>query len=216
MKYALLIVCLLCCVSTAQQPPKTVTKMVVQLQSTDVPPDSFGAKPKTMLRAGTKYCRIEELPDPDNGIQGLIVINEPDVWMVNLSTRTAKHMVDPGPTFNCRMPIFANRVPDLPEDEGKQIGGLEFGFEMEFFKSKGASSNPGPVLQTKQTIAYKLQFGDSSIALFTYGKPERPLAVAWTRGEKHDIFWYSGYGEVDFDPGFFAKPGNVKIEDPKQ
>jgi hypothetical protein len=34
-------------------------------------------------------------------------------------------------------------------------------------------------------------------------------------GEKTDIFWYSGYGQVEFDRKLFAKPENVKIEDPQ-
>ena len=40
-----------------------MTKMVVQLQSATVPADSFAAKPKTMFRAGTEFCRIEEESD---------------------------------------------------------------------------------------------------------------------------------------------------------
>jgi hypothetical protein len=193
-----------------------MTKMIVQLQSPNVPADSFAAKPKTMFRAGTRFCRIEEEPDVEHGIHGLMIVNEPDAWMVNLATMTAQHMVDPGPTFNCRLPIFGGEARDLPEDEGKQIAGLEFGFELEFFKSKGATPQQGMVLQTKQTILYTLQFGDSTIALFTYGAPERPLAVAWTRGEKNEIFWYSGYGRMDFDPKLFARPEHVKIEDLQQ
>jgi hypothetical protein len=216
MKSALLIACLLSGVLAAQQSRKTMTKLVVQLDSPDVPKGSFAAKPKAMYRAGTQFCRIEEEPDPDHGIHGLAIINEPDAWMVNLATNTAQHMVDPGPTFNCRMPILADRISDLPEDEGKQIMGLEFGQEIEFFKSHGATPQQGIILQTKQTIVYKLQFGDSVVALFTYGTPEIPLAVAWSRGEKHEIFWYSGYGQMDFDPKLFAKPEHVKINDQKQ
>jgi hypothetical protein len=197
----------------AQQPPKTMTKMVVQLQSPDVPADSFAAKPKTMLRAGTQFCRIEEEPDSEHGIHGVMIINEPDAWMVNLETKSAQHMVDPGPTLNCRMPIFAGRLAGIPDDEAKVISSLEFGFEMEFFKSKGATGQPGGVLQSKETTAYKLKFGDSAVALFTYGTPERPLAAAWLRGDKHEIFWYSGYGQLDFDPKLFAKPDHVKIEE---
>jgi hypothetical protein len=192
-----------------------MTKMVVQLQSPDVPADSFGAKPKTMIRAGTQFCRTEEEPDPARGIHGVLIVNEPDAWMVNLETKSAEHMVDPGPKFNCRMPIFASRFAELPEEEAKQIGGLEFGYELEFFKSKGATPQPAGVLQTKQATAYKLSFGDSTVALFTYGTPERPLAAAWARGEKHDIFWYSGYGEMDFDAKLFARPDHVKIEEAK-
>jgi hypothetical protein len=39
--------------------------------------------------------------------------------------------------------------------------------------------------------------------------------VSQERNGKTDIFWYSGYGEVDFDPRLFAKPENVKIEESK-
>jgi hypothetical protein len=31
-----------------------------------------------------------------------------NLWMVNLFSKTARHGVDPGPTFNCRQVIFAN------------------------------------------------------------------------------------------------------------
>ncbi len=216
MKCAVIMVGLLSGVLVAQQPPKSMTKLVVQLQSQDAPAGSFAAKPKVMYRAGNRYCRTEEQPDPDHGIHGLVIVNEPDAWMINLATNTGQHMVDPGPTFNCRMPIFAEEAADFPDEERKQIAGLEFGLELEFFKGKGATPQPGPVLQTKQTTLYNLQHGDTTLALFTYGTPERPLAVVWSRGEKHDIFWYSGYGQLTFDPALFAKPAHVKIEEAKQ
>lgn len=196
----------------AQQPPKTMTKMVVQLQASDIAPGSFATRPKTIYRAGTRYCRVEEQPDPEHGIHELMIINEPDAWMINLDNKTAKHIVDSGPTTNCRLPIFASSLSDVPADEAKQIAGLEFGFEREFFRNNGAKPTRGPELQGQQTTAYSLQFGDISLALFTYGTPDRPLALAWTRGDKHDIFWYSGYGQVDFDPSLFARPDHVKIE----
>jgi hypothetical protein len=205
-----------CAVATAQPGPKSMTKIVLQLQSPDVPADSFGAKPKTMYRSGTQYCRIEEEPDPSRGIHGLSIINEPDAWLINLADRTAQHIVDPGPTFNCRLPVFSNLAGGgLPEDEIKPILTLEFGLEEEFFKAKGATPRPGGVQQGQQTTAYVARIGESSLALFTFGTPERPLSVAWTRGEKHEIFWYSGYGQVAFDPKLFAKPEGVKIQDAK-
>jgi hypothetical protein len=215
LKRILLPICLLTASVFAQQQPKTMTKMVVQLQSPDAPAGSFAARPKTMLRAGTQFCRVEEEPDPEHGIHGVMIISEPDVWMVNLADKSARHIVDPGPTFNCRMPMFAGLLQGLPEDESKQIASLEFGGELEFFKGKGATPQQGAVLQTKQTVVYKLQFGELTVALFTYGTPERPLAVALSRGEKREIFWYSGYGQVDFDPKLFAKPEHVAIEEAK-
>jgi hypothetical protein len=35
-----------------------------------------------------------------------MIINEPEIWMVNLLSKTAQHYVDSGPTFSCRMPMF--------------------------------------------------------------------------------------------------------------
>jgi hypothetical protein len=198
----------LCASSFAQDPPKQMTKVVVQLQSPQIPADSFAAKPKTMYRAGSRYCRVEEEPDAKNGIHGLMVINEPDFWITNLMTKTARHGVDPGPTFNCHLPLFE-------DDPDKEAVGLEFGLEMEFFKAKGASPHEGAVLQSKKTTQYQIEIGSSKLALFTYGTPEIPLAVGRVRGDKGEIYWYSGYGQVPFDVKLFAKPEGMKIEEMK-
>jgi hypothetical protein len=168
-----------------------------------------------MYRAGSRYCRIEEAADPERGIHALMIINEPDYWTVNLLAKTARHGVDTGPTFNCHLPVFADGQPQSLNAEDKEIRQLEFGQEIEFFKSRGAMPEKGPVLQTKETMVYRTSVGDSSLALFTYGTPERPLAVARQRGDKNDLFWYSGYGQADFDLQLFVKPQNVKIEDSK-
>jgi len=202
----------------AEDSPKTMTKIEVMLHSPDAPPGSFAAKPKVFYRAGNRYCRVEEVPDPDQGIHGLMIINEPDWWMVNLYSKTARHGVDPGPTFNCRIAIFANGTPQSLDDESKQIMQLEFGRELEFFKGRGAIPEKGPAVQTTEgktydTRVYRVKIGATALALFTTGSPERPLSVAQQRNGKSDIYWYSGYGEVDFDPKPFARPEGMKIEE---
>lgn len=190
----------------AQEPPKTMTKVEVRLEGPDIPAGSFATKPRVMYRAGSRYCRVEEAADSDNGLHGLLIVNEPDYWMANLVTKTARHGVDPGPTFNCHLPTFA-------DDPDKEAGGLEFGLEMEFFKAKGATPHEGAVLQNKKATQYQVEIGNSKLALFTYGTPERPLAVGRVRGEKGEIYWYSGYGQVPFDAKLFAKPDGMKIEE---
>ena len=211
----LALICVLTGAILAEEPPKTMTKIEVILQSPDAPEGSFAAKPKVFYRAGNRYCRVEEAPDPDHGIHGRIIINEPDWWMVNLFSNTARHGLDPGPTFNCRLTIFANGSPKSIDDKDKQIMQLEFGRELEFFKSKGAIPKKGPVLQTKDTIGYMVDVGTTTLALFTYGAPERPLAVSQDHDGKTDIYWYSSYGQIEFDPKLFTKPENVKIEESK-
>ena len=137
-----------------QQLPETMTKLSVRLQSPEVPDDSFGAKPKTMYRAGNRYCRTEEQPDHEHGIHGLLIINEPDVWMVNLFTKTAQHFVDSGPTFNCRMPMFIGDQEKSGADTKNPLLELEFGRELAYFKEKEATRREGPVLQGKPTTVY--------------------------------------------------------------
>ena len=188
----------------AQQLPKVMTRVEVVLEGPDVPAGSFATKPKVIYRAGSRYCRTEEAPDTELGSHGLAIVNEPDYWMVNLMKKTAQHAVDPGPTFNCHLPIF----PDADKN-------LEFGFEPEYFKNKGASRQEGPVLQGKQTTLYKVDAGDATLALFTYGTPERPMAVSRVRGDKGEIFWFRGWGDLPFDAKLFAKPEDVKIVDQK-
>lgn len=174
----------------AQEVPQTMTKIVVRLQASDVPADGFAAKPKTMYRAGTGSCRIEELPDDKNGIHGLMIINEPDTWMVNLFTKTAQHMLDPGPTFNCRMPIFVfGEEVKSGDDLKKPMMELEFGRELAYFEAREVKANEGPVLQGKSTRAYTTNVGDSQLFLFTVGAPERPWAIVRQRGDAREMYW---------------------------
>src|SRR5437660_9646426 len=87
--------------------PTKMIHVIIKMSGSDIGEDSFAAKPKTFWRASNQYCRADEEPDPQNGIHGRTLINEPDAWLINLADNTAQHVVDHGPTFNCRLPIFA-------------------------------------------------------------------------------------------------------------
>lgn len=201
--------------TNAQQLPETMTKLSVRLQGPDIPEESFTAKPKLMYRGGNGYCRTEELPDPEHGIYGLMIINEPEIWMVNLLNKTAQHYVDSGPTFNCRMPMFRGDEVKSAADLKNPLLELEFGQEIAYFKGKGATPKEGPVLRDKPTNVYTSEVGDSQLFLFTTGTPERPWAVARQHANIREIFWYGTYEQLPFDPKLFAKPVDVKIEEAK-
>lgn len=144
-----------------------------------------------------------------------MVINEPDYWVVNLLTKTAQHGTDPGPTFNCHLPIFAYGTPQSLDEETKEIRQLEFGREREFFEGKGAVPEPGPAFAQHETTMYRAQVGTAVLMLFLAKSPELPMAVSLKRGDKTEIFLYSQYDRMEFDAKLFAKPGDVKIEDSK-
>ena len=195
----------------AQDAPRTMSRITVQLDGPEIPQNSFARKPKTIYRAGGTYCRVEEAPDPEHNIRGLLIVNEPNAWLVNLLTKTAQHSVDPGPTFLCHLPVFSGPVPNTPDQVDYAKLGLEFGYELEYFKKMGAMrQDPGPVLQKQQTVAYFLDMSGTRFALFTYGPNEFPLLVAHTVGNTGEMFWYSGYGQVPFGGSFRMKTKQAK------
>ncbi len=193
-----------------------MTRLVVRLQSPDAPEGSFAAKPKVMFRSGSRFCRIEEAADDEHGIHGLLIVNEPDEWLVNLLPKTARHFIDPGPTFNCRMPIFVfGEDIKSAADLKTPLMDLEFGREIAFFVNNGATPSDGPNLQGKPTKAYTLNVADSQLFLFTNGTPERPVAIARQHGDVRQVYWYGDYTEIPFDAKIFAPPDGVKVEDVK-
>lgn len=212
----LLCICLSSVIAFGQEPPRTMTKLVVHLQSPDAPEGSFAAQPKIMYRAGTGFCRIEESADSEHGIHGLLLVNEPDEWLVNLITKSGRHFVDPGPTFNCRLPIFVfGEDIKSAADLKKPLMDLEFGRELAFFVNNGAIPSDGPNLQGKSTKVYTVNVADSQLLLFTNGAPELPVAIARQHGDVREVYWYGDYAEIPFDGKLFAPPNGVKIEEAK-
>src|SRR5262249_27748599 len=116
----------------------SMTRIVIRASGPRIPAESFAAKPKTFYLAGDKYGRVEEELDREQGIQGRFITNEPDIWIVNLVTKTAQHIVDHGPTFNFHAPIvWTPKIHGQPE-LGAEFKELDFGKELQFFRERGA------------------------------------------------------------------------------
>jgi hypothetical protein len=134
----------------SQQPPATMTKVSVRLIAPETPSGSFAAQPKTFWRAGTKYARIVESPDAETHIQGLVIISEPDAWMLNLSDKSGRHVVDSGPSFVVHLPIFNKHTG---EESG--VNELEFGTERDFLRSTMQRARWQPRLMALQPTVLK-------------------------------------------------------------
>jgi len=195
----------------ADSAPTKMTHVIAQMSGPNISADSFAAKPKVYWRASNQYCRIDEEPDPEKGIHGRIIMNEPDAWLVNLADNTAKHLLDPGPTFNCRLPIF----PVDMETAKSKVGELEFGRELEFFKANGAKLIDGPKLEFKANY-YEVAIGDSVLKLVERADIHAPIMIGLIRGDK--AFWVRYLlwnDQVPFKADLFEKPTGVKVEDTK-
>ena len=190
--------------------PSKMIHAIVQMRGTDFPAESFAAKPKMFWRASNQYCRVDEEPDPANGIHGRLVVNEPDAWLINLADQTAKHVLDTGPTFNCKLPIFAFD----PEMAKGKIGELEIGHELVFFHTNGAKSIAGPKLEFDANC-YELKIGDSVLRLVERADIHAPILIGLIRGDRVYEAHYLLWGEVPFKADLFAKPTGVKMEEAK-
>ena len=190
--------------------PSKMIHAIVQMSGTDIADESFAAKPKKFWRASNQYCRVDEELDPANGIHGRLVFNEPDAWLINLADQTAKHVIDPGPTFNCRLPIFAF---DAETTKGK-IGELEIGRELDFFHTNGAKLIDGPKLSFEANY-YELKIADSVLRLVERVDIHAPILIVLVQGDKLYKARYLLWDEVPFKADLFAKPTGVKIEEAK-
>jgi len=211
--------CILSVIVLGQSPsenPDKMTRLVVRFQSPDVPEHTFAAQAKTIYRAGNRYCRVEEMPDVERGIHGLLVVNEPDAWFVNLAAKSARHVIDSGTKQNCHLPLFGKREDVNPAtDAEKGLETLEFGRELPYFKDSRVAPVAGPMLFGKHTQVYIIEKPDSRLQLFTSGIPERPLAVARKHAGKQEFYFYDSFDEIPFEARLFSKPEGINIENAK-
>ena len=89
---------LLASLVAAQDAPKAMNRIVVQLDSPDVPQNNPARKPRTIYRAGNTYCRQEAAS------RDLLIVNEPNAWVVDLEAKTAQHTVDSCLLYTSTMP----------------------------------------------------------------------------------------------------------------
>jgi hypothetical protein len=197
---------------SADDVPTKMIHLIAQMSGTDIPVNAFAGKPKTMWRASNSYCRIDEEPDADHNLHLRIIMNEPDSWLVDLANNRAKHMVDPGPTFNCRLPIFAF---DMAMMKGK-MGELEFGHELQFFQKYGGKQVDGPPLESFKANYYELALDGMVLTLVERVDIHAPILIALIQGEKVTQIRYLLWDDqVPFKAELFAKPTGMNMEEAK-
>jgi outer membrane lipoprotein-sorting protein len=193
-----------------QEGPKTMMKISTRMVEPKPEPGSFAAQARTLWRAGTRYGRVAEAPDAQNRIQGLMIINEPDVWMINLFNKSGKHIVDPGPSLDVHLPIF----PDT--NVSTKLKDLEFGMELGFFSKKGAQRSEGEAINGTATERYEVTIENSKIVLWADMKSKKPLRVSLVEGGQTEIIEYLSYDdELAFDPSLFQPPAGIAMQNSK-
>lgn len=184
----------------------SVTKIVSRLISPQIPPDSFAAKPKTVYIAGDSYARIEEEPDPAHGIHGLIVISEPDSWMINLLDHSGRHIVDPGPTFIVHHNILEREAP-------KEFASFEFGKEIAFMRTHKAVSLAPREIDHQRCEASQFKHEAYRIVLYSTSDTHIPFQLEiYKHGKLHfEVRYISYQTDLPFDASLFKPPSSITI-----
>lgn len=199
--------------------PRSLVKMTVRNVTPGLQALDQRAQPRQMWRLGARYLRNIEPPivsqsltDPKAPMarQPLVIIAEPDIWTIDLASKTGQHGVDKG--------VPEVRAPILPPGAPPEFMSLEFGCEMEFVAVRA------PVAQ--RTIRWGeidagihiYTIGTASLALLMNDQIGQPIMITYVRDNRPMlVLRYDEYRQgLPDQPDLFRPSADIKItEAPK-
>lgn len=135
-----------------------------------IAPDSFDAQVKKVWRVGDTLLRFEDAPNPSTKIHGLIIVAEPDIWIIDRNTNKGEHTVDPGPNYKLHFPLLAS-------EQSETLRELEFGREVEFFLRNNATALPQQEIEGVLCKPLRVNIDDREVTLYTRTN-DLPLLIA--------------------------------------
>lgn len=170
--------------------------------SEKLPPGSPELQHRKLWLVGTKYLRFEDVPNPQTGVHGLIIVSEPDIWFIDRKTRSGKHNIDPGPTYAVHFPMF-------PNEDSPRIKQLEFGREREFFETNGAREGAKQTIDGVTCRVFTLRIDERDLTLYVRGDG-KPFQVAISDGEvTYGIRIIRHEANMDPDLSLFRPPADT-------
>ncbi len=203
---SLLSILILTPLALAQSGGPPMTRMVTRLISDSVDPTSFAAQPKTLYLAGNTYARLEEAPDRAQGLHGLMIVSEPDIWIINLLDRAGQHQVDPGP-------VLVVHIPILPPGGPKEFETLEFGKEVEFFTARKAVPADAGNIEGTRCKSLEFTYGDYRLLLHVTADAGVPFQLEIYRDSRLNaaIRYVSYERGLPFKPELFKPSADIKL-----
>ena len=198
--------------TTAPARPQTMTRLTYRFFSPQVKPGSFEAQPRTIYRWGSYHMRVEEAPDRERSVHGLIIASNRHSWMANQFNKTAMHIYDDGPSYESHAPILG----EVPRDH--LLWKLEFGEELAFMQANGKKS-PEPMLREGVACdSYKLDSDLGSIELLVRRDLSVPvmLNVNLAGREPLQIVYDQYDAYLEPKPELFQVPAGYIVRDAKR
>lgn len=184
--------------------PDGMAKIVTRWVTPGIDPKSMGAQQKTSYRLTLRQARIEEPRNPVTGVQGMMVVNEPDIWIVDRAKNTGQHAIDPGPVLEIHAPLFSWR------DTPPAFQTLELGCEKAFLDAYAPKPQGEAVVDGLRLARHQVSVGQDRIEILmrTDG---RPYTAAYYKGEvTRLVIRYDEYlTGLPADMSLFSKPSGV-------
>jgi hypothetical protein len=167
--------------------------------------DSFDAQTKKVWRIGQEYLRFEDAPNPQTKVHGLIIVAEPDIWIIDRNSNQAQHTVDSGPTYKIHFPLFASEASE-------KLRALEFGHELEYFHENDAKEFPAQDVDGFRCKVFRLEIDDREVTLFLKTN-DTPLQIVVKSPEYEYAMRFLRY-EPDRKPDklLFQLPPGVQLK----
>jgi len=183
--------------------------MEFSYSAADLGGGAVGALPKTMYLAGQGFARIEQPADTSSGSKNLIVVHDPDIWVIDGRRKNGTHSINPD--VGIRNPILG---PSGPQD----LFEFEYGQEAEFFDRVPTRNLPSEKVGTVYCRARELTYGDFVVRLHTDEVTQLPVQVQVLEGKKllFTIRYLTYQKGLPFDPSLFEPPKDVVITESKQ
>jgi hypothetical protein len=175
--------------------------------SANLPASSPEAQPRKIWQLGKEFLRFEDVPNPETGVHGLIIVDEPDIWIIDRNKGEGQHAVDPGPQYVVHFPI-------LPREQSEKLKRLEFGSELKFFQDNGAKELASQTVDGFKCKLYRLELDDRELTLFL--KPDNlPLQIeVQSASVKYAVRFLRYDPNQKPDMSLFRVPPGIKIIKP--
>lgn len=181
--------------------PTRMLRIVTTVDAFGLPADHFVTQPKTLYRYGSMFGRVEEVFNKQTGLHLLVVVSEPDVWVVNRVNNSGQHMTDRGPNIDFHAPI-------ITATKSEHWRKLEFGCEEGFMREVSARTEPAEGGMTRYT--HEAEGVKASLVVNPKGRPER-LEIESSEGRF--VVKYLSYEDSDFQADLFARPTGVRFSE---
>jgi hypothetical protein len=204
MKRLFLALLLMLCLAPTAFAEEAMTHIVFRYVSPKIKAGTFSATSRELWRVGFRYMRLQEQPDPQQHIHGLIIANAPNSWLINLYDNSGQHILDPGPSIDVHVQLFSS-------SPNQEVLKLEMGHEAAFFKKHQAKAAGQSTLDGISAKLYTLTLGESRLKL--YLRPDgKPLQLMLEEGGESFGIRYELF-EENLKPRWelFQPPKGIKI-----